>query len=218
MQHAAAGVYDRQFDSGTCDGGKKQSEEAKKAEQHLCKHIMESEDNVRVWLKVEKQISLPGANMKDLYVYMKMLHMCPNDDRFQTVLKYFTPPAPKEDTLLEKLIMCIMGIVDFVQKNITIVSAVAAVLFPVFLPILTRILAWAFRTIPWLEQCLAPILPESLAAPLKKHIDESHPTEEGAEEGAEEEADELNAGNTMPQNHNGAENLRQRAARSPPAE
>jgi len=176
MQREGPGTADRRFDSGACKGGPSKTEEMLAAERHLCQHIMESANNLRVYLQVEKQLSLTEEKFKDLYTYMDIMHMCPDelDGRFAQAVNHFSPPPPKKDTLYESLKIYAMGCYDFFIKNYAVLSVVATVLSPVLLPFMCTWIGMLFLWMPMLEKMLAPVLPKVLAAPLEEHINRAH--------------------------------------------
>eukprot|EP00658_Telonema_sp_P-2_P043211 TRINITY_DN31156_c0_g1_i1.p1 TRINITY_DN31156_c0_g1~~TRINITY_DN31156_c0_g1_i1.p1 ORF type:complete len:433 (-),score=73.10 TRINITY_DN31156_c0_g1_i1:428-1726(-) len=174
MQHTPVPQRNRQFVSGACHGGPGRSDDQVAAEKHLCEHIMENSNNLRVWLKVRKQISLPETAFNDLYTYMDVLHLCPDGEEFEQAVGFFTPPPPAEDTLLESIFMVIMTIVDFVSDNFKLIASVTTILLPVLLPLICSVLGWLCICIPVLERVLVPILPGTLKDPLKKHIEAAH--------------------------------------------
>lgn len=218
MQRQGPGTTDRRFDSGACKGGPSKTEEMLAAERHLCQHIMESANNLRVYLQVEKQISLTDEKFKDLYTYMDIMHMCPDelDGRFAQAVKHFSPPPPKEDTLYESLKIYAMGCYDFFLKNYAVLSVVATVLSPVLLPFMCTWIGMLFLWMPMLEKMLAPVLPKVLAAPLKEHIKRAHGQSGGAAAEAESEAaDAESAATESPGLSTGAkEGIRHRAPNS----
>jgi len=137
---------------------------------------MESANNLRVYLQVEKQLSLTEEKFKDLYTYMDIMHMCPDelDGRFAQAVNHFSPPPPKKDTLYESLKIYAMGCYDFFIKNYAVLSVVATVLSPVLLPFMCTWIGMLFLWMPMLEKMLAPVLPKVLSAPLEEHINRAH--------------------------------------------
>jgi len=134
-------LYDRTIESdswakgisGTCRGGVSKSDEALQEEITLCPKILESAENLQVWLRVRRRLSIDLEKTTILLRFMKLVNMCTSDTHFMDVFNEFVDESPEEEISifepLKAMYELIHDLWDLLHDNAASITWILSILY-----------------------------------------------------------------------------------------
>jgi len=119
--------------SGTCEGGVTKSEESLHEERTLCPQIRESPENLQVWLKVRRRLSIDIEKATQLLRFMNMTGMCTSDADFMDVFNEFKEQQVEESISIFAPLKAVYELIhdlwDLVNDNLAAITSVLSLLY-----------------------------------------------------------------------------------------
>lgn len=119
--------------SGSCEGGVTKSEESLHEERTLCPKILESAENLQVWLKVRRRLSIDIGKAEQLLRFMNMTGMCTSDGDFMDVFNEFKEQQAEESISLFAPLKAVYELIhdlwDLVSDNLAAITSVLSLLY-----------------------------------------------------------------------------------------